>query len=282
MRQNDRFYSAAEIRERLSISTLVFWEHRPIAEDSLAELAHAGIRKIELLESPQQFDMTDSTSMKRIGQACQSCGVAVAAYHCHLTSFADVDTETQRLERVDHCRRQIDTMLELGAVAWGSHADPTDPKVVKSYQQLAQHVEGTDVIIMVENFISPTSLEERMAFLDEMDHPQVKMILDIGHVRNDNGDNPMTLPGGPTRILDICGRRLGHLHLHGLKAGVDHFPPFVAGDTIRWLEIFRKLRQIDYAGLFNFEPAGEPTHQGTLTAVGSAPERIVEMNEHTP
>ena len=116
-----------------------------------------------------------------------------------------------------------------------------------------------------------------MAFLDKLDHPQVGMLLDIGHVRNSNGENPMTLPGGPTRVLELCRRRLCHVHVHGFKDGSDHYPPLVDGDLIRWVELFRMLRTVEYAGDINFEPSGEPIHSGTLAAVAAAPERIVEM-----
>ena len=278
MDDGNGFYSVDEIRQRLSSSTIVFWKYRTICQNSLEELARAGIRKIELLESREQFDMADAASMKWIGKACKSCGIEVVAYHAHQTDFEDIQTESQRIERVDFCRRQIDTMLELGGKAWGPHGNATDLKVVKSYRELAQHVEGTDVIVMIENFgIENATVEKRMKFLDEIDHPQVKMILDIGHVRNSDGQNPMTIPGGPNLILELCGSRLGHLHLHGFKDGQDHFPPFVPGDGIQWVELFRKLYEINYPGLFNFESMGESVHQGVLAAVGTAPERIIEM-----
>jgi sugar phosphate isomerase/epimerase len=120
-----------------------------------------------------------------------------------------------------------------------------------------------------------------MAFLDEIDHPQVGMILDIGHVRNPDGANPMALPGGPTRVLELCGRRLCHVHLHGFKDGVDHFPPFVEGDTIQWVELFRMLRAVGYSGYMNFEPSGEPRHLNAIEATALVPERIVEMDAQT-
>jgi sugar phosphate isomerase/epimerase len=211
-------------RNKLSISTLVFWEYRPIGQSTLEELARHGIRRIELLESPEQFDMADVRSMRFIKEACRSCGIEVVAYHAHKTNFSDLDTEVKRIERVDFCRRQIDTMLDLGGKLWGSHARAADATLVKCYEELARHVEGTPAAIAVENFTAERMwVEDRMAFLDEIDHPQVGMILDIGHVRNHDGANPMTIPGGLTRVLEMCGSRLCHVHLHGFKDGVDHF-----------------------------------------------------------
>jgi len=79
-------------------------------------------------------------------------------------------------------------------------------------------------------------------------------------------------------VLEACADRLIHLHLHGFKDGKDHFPPFVEGDSIQWVELFRMLRATGYSGHINFEPSGEPIHHNALRATVSVPERIVEMN----
>jgi len=281
-RYDGAFYTAEELRERLSISTIVFWKNRPIEQGTLKELADCGIRKIELLQSPEQFDMADAHSMSFIGKICRSCGIEVIAYHAHMTDFSDLDTDAKRREQVDLCRRQIDTMLDLGGVVWGSHAAAADPTLVRCYEELARHVEHTEALIAVENFPAPgMCVEDRMTFLNEIDHPQVGMILDIGHVRDRDGVNPMTVSGGPTRVLQTCTDRLIHLHLHGFKDGQDHFPPFVDDDSIQWVELFRTLRATGYSGYLNFEPSGEPIHHDALQATASVPARIVEMDGQT-
>jgi len=273
----DAFYSAEKLRARLSISTLVFRQYQPVALAALEELATCGIRKIELLESPGQFDMCNADSMKLLGAVCSSCGIEVVAYHAHLTHFSDIDSESKRQERVDVCRRQIDTMLELGGNVWGSHARQSDETVKQSYQELAQHVEGTGAYIAIENFGGELSVEARMCFLDEINHPQVGLILDTGHDCDPNGVNPMCAAGRTTEVISLCHERLCHIHMHGFKDGRDHFPPFVDGDGIQWVELFEALYATGYSGHMNFEPAGKPAHQTSTQAVGSVPERIVEM-----
>ena len=273
------FYDAEELRERLSISTYVFRGYRPLGQRALEELAASGITRIELTESPEQYDIANVRSMRLMGELFRSSGIEVVAYHVAGMSFSDLDTEAKRTERVDCCRRQIDTMLDIGGVIWCSHAQVADPTLVRCYEELAQYVENTEALIAVENF-APSGMwvEDRVAFLDQLDHPQVGMVLDIGHVRNTEGANPMTIPGGPTQVLDTCAHRLIHLHLHGFKNGKDHYPPFVEGDSIQWTELFRMLRATGYRGPFNFEPSGEPKHHNAVQATASAPERIVEMN----
>jgi len=98
---NGEFYTAEELRQRLSISTIVFHEYQSVAPAALEELAACGIRKIELLDSPQQFDMCNPDSMKLLGAVCRSCGIEVVAYHAYLTHFNDINSESKRQERVD-------------------------------------------------------------------------------------------------------------------------------------------------------------------------------------
>jgi sugar phosphate isomerase/epimerase len=272
------FYTAAEIRQRLSISTLVLLRYKPLCEQSLAEVAEQGIARIELIESLEQYDFSDRESMRYVGQICSAAGVRVAAYHANKTNFNDVDTEQRRRERVAHCKRQLDTLTELGGTVWGCHAGDTQDGVVKkSYEELARHCEGTNVVVTVENFSRDGVLvEDRVRFLDDLDHPQVGMILDIGHVRDRSEQNPMTRPGGPTKVVGICGHRLRHVHLHGF-VDTDHYPPFHAGDRIQWVELFGVLKSVDYRGLINFEPSTSRARVGAIEAAGAFPEKIVEM-----
>ena len=57
----------------------------------------------------------------------------------------------------------------------------------------------------------------------------------------------------------------------------DHYPPFHAGDRIRWVELFGALKSADYSGLINFEPSTSRARGGAIEAAGAFPERIVEM-----
>ncbi len=274
----DSFYTSDELRARLSISTLVFRGFRPIGEGALNALRSSGIRRIELIESPEQFDMTSSTSMANVAEVCDACGVEIGAYHCYKTDFNDVDSEAVRNERVTQCKRQIDTMLELGGNLWGCHAAVPNTMVRKSYEELADHVEGTEASVTIENFARDgVNVDERIDFLDDFDHPKVGMILDIGHVKDKDGGNPMTTPGGPTRILERCGHRLRHVHLHGFKEGRDHNPPLVEGDEIQWLELFTMLRAKEYGGHINFEPAGEPRAFKSIEHAGAMPDRLPQL-----
>ena len=286
MSENSELFTAAEIRKRLSISTFVFYGYQPVAQRALAELARHGIEQIELLESPDQFDLTDHRSVGWIAETCRDQGIRIAAYHCWKTHFDDVDSEAARVERVDRCRAQVDTLLDVGGTLWASHVAAAVPATARSLEELARHAEGTNAVLAVENFKTnkpgTCRVEDRVQWLDQIDLPHVGMLLDVGHVLDPNGVNPMTVAGGPARVLQLCGHRLRHLHLHGFKENKDHFPPLVEGDQIQWRELFQELRRLNYQGLFNFEPRGIPWHRDSIEHTERAPETIAQLADAAP
>ncbi len=280
MNERSAYYTAEEISKRLSISTLVFQGYRPFGEEALGELVREGIRRIELVESPDQYELSDIRSMRLVDSTCRKSGVEVVAYHAYKTTFDGVDTESGRQERVDVCRRQIDTLLELGGSFWCCHAR-AEEIVEKSYGELARHVEGTAAVIAVENFNREgVKVEDRVRFLDGLDHPQVGMILDVAHEFDAKGTNPMTVAGEARAIINRCGRHLRHIHLQGFRDGNGHHPPLVDGDEIQWHEIFSTLAAIDYPGEFTFEPCGLLANLETLNYIGRAPERLAALQKN--
>ena len=275
------YYAAEEIRQRMSISTLVFQGYRPFGEEALQELVRENIRRIEIVESPDQYDLSDIRTMRLVDATCRNAGVEVVAYHAYKTTFEGIDTEAQRRERVDVCRRQIDTLLELGGTFWCCHALATDETVEKSYRELAKHVEATDAVIAVENFNRPgLQVEDRVRFLDRLDHPKVGMILDVAHEFDAEGINPMAVAGRARATINHCGRHLRHLHLQGYKDGNGHHPPMINGDEIQWREIFATLAAMEYPGEFTFEPAGLLANTETLNYIGRAPEQLAALQEN--
>ncbi len=267
-----------EIKERISLSTFVFYNYAPIDRTALEQISKAGIHKIELLESPQQFDMSDINSMHHLFDICQSTGISIISYHSQFVNPTGIESETELAKLTDICKRQIDTLQEAGGNFWASHARIADRSVYKLYEELLRFVEGTHMTLGIENFTrSGMWVQDRMDFIHRINHPQLGILLDIGHVRDTDGKNPMTYPCGPEQILHLCGNKLFHVHLHGFKKGVDHFPPLCNGDEIQWNEIFTTLRDTKYQGYFNFEPMGLPKHKDTLSRVSGMPEAIARI-----
>lgn len=272
----NKTWSEKDIRERLSISTFVFKVHRSISVKTLSQLSDHGFNYVELWESPDQFDLTKMDSMKHVIKDCREAGVQICAYHASHTNLSEIESLVERTKSIDRCKRQIDTMLAAGANIWGSHIRGIDGGTEECLNGLLRHIEKTSAIIVLENFNRENrAVWDRLAVLKRINHPQLGMVLDIGHVRNSEGINPMTLPGGPSEILDLCRGNLAFLHLHGFVEK-DHYPPFSQGDRIQWTELFQKLYEISYKGFFNFEPKGKPFHKNSLEITSMAPSIIAE------
>ena len=281
LNQDGAVYTRQEIRKRLSISTVVINGYRPVCEQTLKLFVENGIHRIELSESPGQFNMTNKDSMKYVGYACKSVGINISSYHCSKTTFEDIETEEERQDRVDICRRQIDTLQELKGKVWSSHARIQDKWMASSFEDLMRHIEGTDVVLALENFQREgTHISDRLELIKKLDHPQIGLLIDIGHIREGMDEkgvaiNPMTQAGSVSRIIGECGKYIKHLHLHGFK-DKDHYAPFEDGDKIEWHELFQSLHGAGYTGDFNFEPVSVPRKslEYTLKAVGSTPDRM--------
>ncbi len=270
-------FSEKQIKDRLSISTYVYKQFRPLCSKTFEELADFGFRRIEIFESPEQFEFSSKKSMGYIFEECKNAGLEVCAFHAADVSFQELDTSEKRDREVDRCKRQIDVMLEGGAGIWGSHAKEITFAVEYCLEELLEHTEGTGAVIVLENFARPLeSVFDRVKFIERINHPNLGLLLDIGHVRNSELKNPMTIPGGPSEVLDMCGKHLRFMHLHGF-VDKDHYPPLGEGDLIQWVELFDKLYDTGYEGFFNFEPKGEAFHSRSLELTSEAPSRIAKM-----
>ena len=273
------FYTEKEIRNRLAVSTFIFRRKRPLDRETLGEIKKNDIGTIEIgfPEDPDHFALDDPKSMKIIKDTCNDLGLAVGTYHSGQTNF-EVDSEAERRKRVDNCKRQIGTLLWMGGNIWGCHGRVKTPATWKSLEELLRHFEGEDVHLLVENFGPGQTIEDNIEFIDSIGHPQLGMIIDIGHVRNSEGQNPMTLSGVPTEKFHKVGSRLRHVHLHDFYDGIDHRAPF--DGNMPWLEIFQALYDIDYKGFIHFEVAPPPRSVDALPKIKEVPKKIMELHAH--
>jgi sugar phosphate isomerase/epimerase len=103
------------------------------------------------------------------------------------------------------------------------------------------------------------------AFVDKIGAKRFGMTVDIGHIRDADGVNPLVKRGRASEVFAQGGRRVWHLHLHetfGLKTKPDHRPPMHRDGIIEWDEVFTALKAIDYRGVFLFEDGrGEEPEQ---------------------
>ncbi len=251
--------------ERFSISTLVFRGFEPVCKKSLTAIAEAGFRGIELLESPDQFDLANKESISLVASNCNDLDLSIFTFHAHYLDFDDVNSQATLQKKLDICYRQIDVLEYFGGLFWACHLHQIDAFGMKALEHLARYIENRPIKIGVENFVGRGMwVEDRLSSLKQLDAPKIGLLLDIGHVRNERGANPMTLPGYARQIILSTQPYLYHLHLHGFVGGVDHYPPHCPADTIQWREVMATLQEINYRGLYNFEPKGKPKHNDSI------------------
>ena len=270
-----------KVSDRIAISTSIFREKMPVDEKSLSLIAEAGIRNVEIFEDSSQYDLSNPLDAKKLRDMCSNLGLSIISYHAYEILFNGIESEPAREKLVDTCKRQLDNLQEAGGTIWADHTRIFDKPSMKCHQDLLRYVEGTKVKIVTENFVTEGAwAEDRMAYFKELPHPQLGLLLDIGHVKNKAGGRPMTLPGGPTEILTLCGEKLYHVHLHGFKNGKGHYPPLCPGDEIQWQELIPCLWDIGYNGYILFEPAQRSVLSEALDYTGRMGSNITEMLGH--
>ena len=195
------FYTAEQIRSRLGISTYVFEGQAPLDREGLKHVAEAGIATLEICDrrkaEPPDFLEEEPATMKGIVAACREFGLTVTSFHSRSISFHDLGLAAE----IERSRRMIDHLLELGGKVWGTHVQIEHPETRAGYEALAKHYEGQDLKLVIENGTRMRRVQACIDWIDAIAHPQIGMIFDVGHERNAEGSNPMTIAQEPTRML---------------------------------------------------------------------------------
>ena len=268
-------YTAEEIRSRLGVSTFAF-DGRPLDRKDLEDIAQAGISHLEILDNRDQFQEETPQTMKDIVAACRDLGLSITSFHSCSINYAQTG-QAELQKEVDRSKRMIDHLISVGGKVWGTHVYISEPQTKDAYYQLAKYYEGQDICLVIENFGPTQSVQACIEWIDSIAHPQIGMIFDVGHERNAQDQNPMTIPGQPTSIIHAIGHRLRHIHLMDVVNGLDHHAPFERSGQLQWTETFSALHQINYPGIFMFEPGPEDRYsKNALDKVARAPETIVE------
>ncbi|MHC4563561.1 MAG: sugar phosphate isomerase/epimerase family protein [Planctomycetota bacterium] len=242
-------WTAAEIASRVGASTnLFFWEKVRLGAEQIAQLAAAGIRRLELAGDMGQFDPTDANQIAEIKAACDEHGVSIVSYHCPDLPWDDWSAEA-RTRAMGEFLGMCEAAQALGGPLMVCHFQ-MDEETEHFIRYVLQKLAGTGVRLTIEN---GEDLQEYADFVDRIDSPQFGMIVDIGHAKDSDGRNPFTCPDRARETIRACEDRLFHLHLHEFWDGADHWPPFYKGGLIEWGELFAGLADIAYPGALMFE-----------------------------
>lgn len=254
-------YTAREISSRLGISMAVYQKEH-LGARHIAAVRAAGISYIELTMIPQRFDLTDRKQVSEILRECQRQKVTIVSVHGNLQlKYNDPDDEKRR-SAAAHLLDEIRFAEEAGAGILVAHFGTNDQSR-KTVMELLEKTKDLRVRLTVENMRG--SLKPYAAFVDKIGSKRFGLTVDIGHIRDADGVNPMVKKGRAGKVFSQGGRRVWHLHLHDtfdLKTKPDHRPPMHRDGIIEWGEVFTALKAIDYKGVFLFEDGrGEEPEQ---------------------
>lgn len=267
-------YSLEEIKQRLGVSTHVLGPDR-LGPKTIETIRKSGISNIELCACEQlHYDYLDGDQTREIMNACREQAVNVVSFHGHDPMHGrDLysEDEAKRSKAVKETTRAATLAKDFGAEVFVLHCGAI-PQAQKSITELLRRLEGMSITLAVENSSVAGSgafdLSDCRQFAERINSPFFGIAVDIGHLVNYVADPEMSHPlfakGGAYRELQKCGPFLCHVHLHDARgfekrfahhgAHNDHYPPLL-GD-IDWEDLFVALKQLEYQGVFMFEPIG--------------------------
>ena len=239
---------------KLSMWTSYLFDLTP--EDAIAEFASADWRCVELSDEHSRM-LLERGDPGKAGRAFASVaadhGVSVEQGHLDLPINIAPGDETQRRQTIDGLKRWLDLYCAIGITAGVLHPGGCeDPGVaqeqrLRSLDEIAQHLDGTDLVICLENCSSGEALKPLLA---ETDPARVGVCLDTGHLNLTDESQ--------ADFIHAVGPRLCALHLaENAGQSDEHTMPFARGGSVPWKEVAAALRHVEYPGLYNFEIPGE-------------------------
>lgn len=245
-------YTAKEIADRLGISMAVFQKER-LGARHVAAIRQAGIRHIELTVIPQRFDVRDRAQVSEIITECRRQKVAIVSVHGDLQRKYNDPDDQKRRAAAAALLDEIRFAEEAGARILVAHFGTNDQSR-KTVTELLEQTQDLRIRLTVENMRG--SLKPYAAFVDKIGSERFGLTVDIGHLRDADGVNPMVKQGRAGDVFAQGGKRIWHLHLHetfNLETKPDHRAPMHPDGIIEWGEVFAALKAIDYRGIFLFE-----------------------------
>ena len=256
---------------------LIEWQPRAAIEC----LAEHGWHAAELGEE-HAHDLLKEGDPLKVGAEfrrwADDCGVAVPQGHLPMSTkgFRPEDLDgrghfdiaaadhAEFEARMDDMRRWIDLFNAVGIEAGVLHvggvrlieagwsADRVLARRVEALSRIAEYARGGPTKLCLENY-SARHANATVAATEEIiaavGADNLAICLDTGHANLADVDI--------AAFIRAAGPRLKALHIaDNLGRRDDHILPYGAG-TIEWTDVMKALRDIGYAGIFNFEVPGE-------------------------
>jgi len=161
-------------------------------------------------------------------------------------------------------RRWIDLFNALGIKAGVLHAGGDGLRAagwdkrriferrVEAVRRVAEYARGGPTLICLENLTTNSGIAEAAELIrlaDATGADNVALCLDTGHANMSGVDS--------AAFIRQAGSKIKALHIaDNLGSNDDHMLPYGRW-TVKWTEVMKALREVDYHGLFNFEVPGD-------------------------
>jgi sugar phosphate isomerase/epimerase len=266
-------WTADRIRAQLGTSTIIFPPEERLSRDHIQRIADAGLSCVEIgaFNGLDHYNHHDEAQVDEIARACEDLNVAVASVHCPLVAYDDPDEATrQHTSRESIAAARAAVRMNADILVCHFH---NQPPAVTTCREMLDALADTPLRLATENGINLTPYTE---FVDDFATDRLGITIDIGHTRVPAEDwlNPFTAPGRAKAIVDLCGDRLFHMHIHDYHNNEDHRPPFEG--EIQWADLFDALDGIDYRGALMFESLPLHSSEDTLQKVSTFPEEFIK------
>ncbi len=267
--------NAAVVESPFKISVMI-WSvfHGLPFEQRLEKVAEAGYKAVQLVNETASWSDDDflryNKKRKELGiviDTCCSVSHGVGDPSMREAFLTDVSAQLKVMEKIE-CPKLI---VMSGNVVPGLTPELQHASCVEGMKRAAELVEGKGITLLLENIDleeNPRyymwSIPEAFKIIDEVNHPQVKVLYDFYHAQISGGNLITNLQKhidklGLVHIADVPGR---------------HQP---GTGEINYLNIYRKLAELKYDGYvaMEFHPTGDPVKalaQARLEALQAAQE----------
>ncbi len=225
-------------------------------EQRMEKVAEAGYRAVQLVNEPLQWSEDDFRLYNRkraeLGIVFDTmCSVrhGVGDPSVRDAFLAEVAEALKIMEKID-CHSMI---VMSGNVIPGLAPEAQHASCVEGMKRAAELVEGKDITLLLENIDLEEnphyymwSIPEAFKIIDEVNHPQVKVLYDFYHAQISGGN----LISNLERHFD----KVGLIHIADVPGR--HQP---GTGEINYLNIYRKLAELKYNRYIamEFHPVGD-------------------------
>ena len=246
---------------KLSVWSSYYVELSP--EDALLELKKFGYDYCELSDEHalKLLERGDATEVgKEFGKFAKEIGMDLLQGHLFLGAKICKPEDRELL------KRQFDLFNAIGVKNAVLHCDSftRDKETVtleyareeniKALKDLVSYIEGTDLVICLENLRPPRitqSADDLLYFINAVGSKNIGICLDTGHLN-------LTPYSDQIEFISKAGKHIKALHLADNDGtGVDqHLMPYARG-TVDMVGVIREMKKLGYEGLYNLEIPGE-------------------------